>query len=228
MRLIKTISAILGILLALAGVVSVAAGGFALGVHRYQSGSSGYFLTPDQTLGSNGFALTVPDVNEQLTSGWQRWLLSRAEATIRVTGSSRLPAPVFIGVGPTAQVSEYLSGVARDRVTGIDLTGGSVEYEHVDGATVPRVPGDRSFWAAEVAGTGSRTLEWALRDGDWAMVIMNADASAPVAADVQLGARFGVVYPLIAGLAGVGVVLLALGATLVVIGVARRRDITPF
>ncbi len=228
MRLIKMISVILGILLALAGVVSVTAGGFALGVHRHQSGSSGYFLAPGQTLGSKGFALTVPDVNEQLTSGWQRWLLSRAEATIRVTGSSRLPPPVFIGVGPTAQVSEFLSGVARDRVTGIDLIGGLVEYEHVDGVSVPGAPADQRFWVAKVAGSGSRTLEWALRDGDWAVVIMNADGSAPVAADVQLGARFGVVYPLVVGLTLAGVFLLALGAALMVLGASPRRGITPF
>ncbi len=102
MRLIKMISVILGILLALAGVVSVTAGGFALGVHRHQSGSSGYFLAPGQTLGSKGFALTVPDVNEQLTSGWQRWLLSRAEATTASRVLSTTSSGVHRG-GPTVR-----------------------------------------------------------------------------------------------------------------------------
>jgi len=78
------------------------------------------------------------------------------------------------------------------------------------------------------AGSGRRTLEWALRDGDWAVVIMNADGSAPVAADVQLGARFGVVYPLVVGLTLAGVFLLALGAALMVLGASPRRGITPF
>ena len=84
-------------------------------------------------------------------------------------------------------------------------------------------PEEQSFWAAEVAGTGSQTLEWALREGDWAMVIMNGDASAPVAADVRLGARFGIMYPLIVGLAAAGVVLLAIGATLIVFGARPRQ-----
>jgi hypothetical protein len=137
---------------------------------------------------------------------------------MRVTGSSKLPAPIFIGVAPTARVSKYLSGVARDRITSIDLTAGSVHYDHVNGKTVPAPPEKESFWVAKVAGTGSQTLEWALREGDWALVIMNGDASAPVAADVRLGARFGIIYPLVVGLTAAGVVLLAAGATLMVFG----------
>jgi hypothetical protein len=222
MRALKIIWVIVGILLALAGAVSVAAGGFVLGLDRFHSSASGFFTTPSQTVGSNGFALTAPDINGQLVGRWERWALSQAGATMRVTGSSKLPAPVFIGVAPTARVSRYLSGVARDRITSIDLTAGSVNYEHVDGTTLPAPPGEQDFWAAEVSGTGSQTLEWALQEGDWAVVIMNGDASAPVAVDVKLGA-FGIIYPLIGGLTAGGVVLLAIGVTLIVFGSRPRR-----
>ncbi len=223
MRPLKIIMVIFGALFALAGIVSVASGGFVLGVYRFHVAPSGYFTIPSQTVGSNGFALTVPDINGQLVSSWERWVLSRAGATVRMTGISKLPAPVFIGVGPTARVSKYLSDVARDRVTSIDLSAGSVHYEHVNGKTVPGPPEAESFWVAKVAGTGSQTLDWGLRDGNWAVVIMNEDASAPVAADVTLGARFGIVYPLIVGLTVVGLVLLAIGAILVVFGLRPRR-----
>jgi len=232
MRLLKIFSVILGVLLALAGVLSVASGGFVLGLERQHSDPSGFFTTPTQTVGSRGFVLTVPDINGQLVGEWQRWGLSRARATVRVTGSSKLAAPVFIGIGPTAQVSMYVSGVARDRITSIDLQGGSVRYDHVDGTTFPAPPEEQDFWVAKVAGTGSQTLEWALREGDWAVVIMNDDASAPVAVDMRLGARFGIIWPLIVGLSAAGVVLLAIGATLVIIGArpgsrtSRRYDHT--
>ncbi|MCL5736147.1 MAG: hypothetical protein M1274_11260 [Actinobacteria bacterium] len=223
MRPLRTIAVILGVLFALAGVASITAGGFVLGLYRSQSGASGFFMTPSRTVGSNGFALTAPDINGQLGSGWQTWGLSRARATVRVTGSSKLPVPVFIGVGPTSLVSAYLSGVARDRIASIDLTAGSVDYDHVDGSTAPAPPQEQSFWVAKAAGTGSQTLEWALQEGEWALVIMNGDASAPVAADVKLGARFGIVFPLIIGLTAAGVVLLAIGATLMVFGPRPRQ-----
>lgn len=221
MRFFKVALLVLGVVLGLAGIVSVMAGGFVMGIHRHYSDSSGFYVTPTQDVGSNGFALTVPDINGQLTGGWERWGLTHSQATVQVTGSSRLPAPVFMGVGPTAEVSEYVSGVARDRVKGIDLWAGSVEYDHVDGTKLPALPAEQTFWTAKVSGTGVQTLEWALQEGDWAVVIMNGDASAPVVAEVKLGARFGIIKPLMVGLAALGVVLLAFGATLILVG-ARR------
>jgi hypothetical protein len=222
MRLLKIVSVILGVSLALVGVLSVVCGGFLLGVERGHSDPSGFFTTPTLTIGSNGFVLTVPDINGQLAGEWQRWGLSHARATMRVTGSSKLPAPIFIGIGPTAQVSKYVSGVARDRITSIDPRAGSVEYDHVDGTAFPPPPKEQDFWVAKVVGTGSQTLEWALEEGDWAVVIMNGDASAPVAVDMGLGARFGIIKPMIIGFIAGGVVFLAVGIALVVVG-ARRR-----
>jgi hypothetical protein len=223
MRLLKIVAVFFGVLIALAGVTSVASGGFVLSLYRSHVDASGYFMTPVQTVGSNGFALTAPNVNGQLTGRWERWGLSQARATVRIVASSKLPAPVFIGIALTAQVSKYLSGAARDRITGIDLAAGSVQYEHVDGTKLPAPPGDQDFWVAQASGTGGQTLEWALHDGDWTVVVMNGDASAPVAADMRLGARFGIVTPLTAGLIAGGVVLLAIGAALMVVGLRKSR-----
>ncbi|MBN1629518.1 MAG: hypothetical protein JW990_07135 [Thermoleophilia bacterium] len=222
MRPLKIVLLILGVVLALAGALSVASGAFVLSLDSRYSDASGFFTTPTQTIGSNGFALTVPDINGQLAGEWQRWGLSHARATVRVTGSSKLPGAVFVGIGPTAQVSKYVAGIARDRVTSIDLRAGSVEYDHEDGTALPAPPDEQDFWAAKAAGNGRQTLEWTLQEGDWAVVIMNADGSAPVAVDMRLGARFGVIKPLIIGLLVGGVVVLAGGLTLIVVG-ARRR-----
>lgn len=223
MRALKIVAVILGILIALAGAALVTAGGFVLGVYSSQRDPSGFFTTPSQTVGSYGFALSAPDINAQLGPRWEKWIPSRAGATIRITGSSELPAPLFIGIGPTARVSNYLSGVPRDKITSIDLTAGTVQFTHVDGAAFPAAPGKQSLWAAKVQGTGAQTLDWALQTGDWTVVIMNGDASAPVAATMSIGARFDVLEPLIVGLTAGGFVILAVGATLIVLGTRRRR-----
>lgn len=224
MRLFKVVSVILGVLLALMGVLSVASGVLVLVVDRLYSDSSGFFSTATQTVGSNGFVLTAPDINGQLSGRWQNWGLSHARTTVRVTGSTRLPTPVFIGIGSTAQVSKYVSGVPRDRITSIDLRAGLVEYDHVDGTVLPGDPAEQDIWVAEVGGTGIQTLEWELQDGDWALLVMNGDASAPVAVDMKLSARFDIIEPLIIGLMAGGVVVLALGIVLFVLGVRRRHD----
>jgi hypothetical protein len=223
MRPLKIVSVILGIVFALAGAALVTAGGFGLGVLNDQTDASGFFNTPSQTVGSYGFALTAPDINAQLGPRWEKWVPSRARAVVRVKGTSELPAPLFIGIAPTAQVSKYLSGVTRDRITGIDLNAGTFAYNHVDGTNFPSAPGKQSFWAAKVEGTGTQTLEWPLEQGDWALVIMNADGSPPVAATMALGARFGIITPLVIGLVAGGFVVLLIGGTLIALGVRRRR-----
>jgi hypothetical protein len=198
-----------------------------LGVVGSHADPSGYFNTRSQIVGSYGFALTAPNINAQLGPSWEKWVPTRTQATVRITGSSEMPAPLFIGIGPTDKVSTYLSGVTRDRIKSIDLSAGSVQYEHVDGMSLPSAPGKQSFWVAKAQGTGTQTLDFALQKGDWSVVIMNGDASAPVAATLALGAHFGIVRTVVIGLTAAGVVLLAMGATLIVLGARRRRRRMP-
>jgi hypothetical protein len=227
MRPLKITSVILGILFALAGLAFVTSAGFVLGVVGSHADPSGYFNTRSQIVGSYGFALTAPNINAQLGPSWEKWVPTRTQATVRITGSSEMPAPLFIGIGPTDKVSTYLSGVTRDRIKSIDLSAGSVQYEHVDGMSLPSAPGKQSFWVAKAQGTGTQTLDFALQKGDWTVVIMNGDASAPVAATLALGAHFGIVRTVVIGLTAAGVVLLAMGATLIVLGARRRRRRMP-
>jgi hypothetical protein len=228
MRPLKIVSVILGIVFALAGVAFVTSGGFVLGGYNSLDNlrdSSGFFTTPSQTVGSYGFALTAPNINAQLGPRWEKWVPRYAKATVRISGSSEMPAPLFIGIAPTSQVSKYLSGVTRDRIKSIDLSAETIQYDHVDGLTIPGAPGKQSFWVAKVQGTGTQTLEWALEPGDWTVVIMNADASAPLAATMKLGARFGIVNTLVVGLTAAGCVLVAIGAALIALGARRRRRV---
>jgi hypothetical protein len=66
-------------------------------------------------------------------------------------------------------------------------------------------------------GTGSLTLDWKPRPGDWRAVIMNADASRGVTANLQLGARTSMLWWLGAALLALGVVAVAAA------GVLHRR-----
>jgi hypothetical protein len=227
MRLLKIVAIFLGILFALAGLALVTSGGFLLGVYGTHGDTSGYFTSPQQQVGSYGFALTAPNVNATLGSRWQRWVPTWGDITVRVQGNSEMPAPLFIGVGPTARVSKYLSGVPHDKITDIDWVAGSVQYVHVDGRTLPSAPGKQSFWVAKTQGTGLQTLEWKLEPGDWTVTIMNADASAPVAATMSIGAHFGIITRLVIGLVAGGLVLLAIATTLIWLGTRRRPPRRP-
>ena len=65
---------------------------------------------------------------------------------------------------------------------------------------------------ASASGDGDQTLEWTIEPGSWALVVMNADGSPGVTADV----RFGVATPSI--LFPIGLVSLVVGLVAVVAG----------
>ena len=226
MRPLKVVAIILGLVFALAGLAFVTSGGFLLH-YGGQRDQSGFFMSPDKQVGSRGFALTAPDISGSLGPRLERWVPAWGNVTVRIRGYSELPTSLFIGMAPTAGVSVYLSGVDHDKITTIDWRDQSVEYAHVDGTKLPLAPGKQSFWVAKKQGPGLQTLEWKLQPGDWTVVVMNGDGSAPLAATIQVGARLGILRTLVVALIAGGVALLAGGATLIYFGVRRRRQPLP-
>jgi hypothetical protein len=76
------------------------------------------------------------------------------------------------------------------------------------------------LWAASASGVGTQTLTWKVRDGDWSVVLMNADGSRGVAADVDLGAKLSFLLWVAIGLL-IGGVLVTGGSTALVVLAAR-------
>jgi hypothetical protein len=127
---------------------------------------------------------------------------------------------VFIGVARTADVDTYLADVEHDVVTELDNSPLSVQYDAVNGTSVPSRPGVQPFWTASASGTGSQELKWHPRGGEWTAVVMNADGSHGVVAQADFGVRLGWLVPVAIGLAVVGLALVAGGV--VIVAVSRR------
>ena len=102
--------------------------------------------------------------------------------TVRIRSESE--RPVFVGIAREADVAEYLDGVAHAVVTEI---GRKPEYSERRGGAPEGPPADQTFWAASATGAGEQTLEWEPEDGSWNVVVMNADGSRGVAADLSIG-----------------------------------------
>lgn len=64
-----------------------------------------------------------------------------------------------------------------------------------------------SIWAAQASGTPNATLRWAVRDGDWTVLVMNADGSAGVTARADVAASLPALGWLAAEFLGGGAVL---------------------
>ena len=72
---------------------------------------------------------------------------------------------------------------------------------------------NESFWVKSISGTGSLAVAWKPRPGNWRAVVMNADGSRGVTAELQLGARTSLLWWL-AALLGLGIVASAAAAML--------------
>jgi hypothetical protein len=174
--------------------------------------------------------LTTPTsalVSDELDVGTDGpdWLFHDGRlASVRVTATGT--EPVFVGIARTAQVDAYLDGVGHDEITDFELDPFSVTKARHQGAETPAPPADQPIWAESAHGTGAQTIAWPVQQGDWAVVVMNADGSPGVATEVSVGAKVGFVLWLGIGLlAGGG--LLAIGAGALIFVAARTRPRTP-
>lgn len=193
----RTVAVIAGLLLLLLGLGAGALGAVAIAVF----GSEGTYRVEVADVRSDGVALYVR------AFGLEQQVIPEGLLEVSLTASGETGQDVFLGVGPVAQVQSYLSGVPYSAAA--ELSDGAFATNEVPGAGTPPPPGEQSFWVAQASGTAA-TLLWQPSYRADILVIMNSDASAPVAA--KLAAEMGTPQLFPAALAAVG-----LGLALVVL-----------
>lgn len=119
---------------------------------------------------------------------------------------------VFGGVGRKSDVDRYLAGAPIDKVTDMDTDPFTLSNERRSGTAKPKPPATQSFWVAKASGS-TANLDWKVRDGDYRVVVMNADGTRGVATQT----RFEVEIP---HMATIAIVLLIVGLGTIGGGVA--------
>jgi hypothetical protein len=173
---------------------------------------SGYVTTTTATYSTKGYALA----SDSITLHSQGIFVD--EVRIRIT-SSDPSRPLFAGIAATGDVERYLSGVSYTTVDGHDVT------DH-PGTEVPAAPAAALPWASRAQGTGTLMLTWAVRDGDWTVVVMNTDAHPGLSVRAEAGLSALALSWLAGELLGVGLLTGVTAAALIVVPVrlASGRD----
>ena len=180
--------------------------------------ADGFLTSPTYDLETQRHALASGDATLAPHSGdWLPDGLGEVRLTVEPTGGS-----VFVGIGPTSEVDEYLRAVRRDAVDVHGGRSGDITYRSFDGGAPTSVPGDQQFWVASSAGTGSQQVTWDIERGSWTVAVMNTDGSPGIAISAEAGVRLGFLLPLAIGLLVGGIVLASLAAALLVW--ATRRE----
>jgi hypothetical protein len=217
----RVILIVLGSIGVLVGLALLVGGGFLLWADRTQR-EDGYLTTPTERFATPTYALTRTRL--EIDTEGEGWVLNESWfGKIRIRGESSEDKTLFIGIGPQAEVARYLGTVAHANVQDIDFDPFRATYLSVSGDAPQAPPTDQSFWAASASGVGTQTLTWKVREGDWSVVLMNADASRGVAADVDLGAKLSFLLWVAIGLLIGGVLVSGGSAALIVLAARRPR-----
>jgi hypothetical protein len=220
----RVILIVLGSIGVLFGLALVAGGGFLLWADRTQR-EDGYLTTPTERFATPTYALTRTRL--EVDTDGPGWLLNDSWfGKVRIRGESPGAKMLFIGVGPEAAVAKYLGSVAHASVEDIDFDPFRVKYFPIAGGAPEGPPTEQRFWAASASGVGTQTLTWKVREGDWSFVLMNADGSRSVVADVDVGAKLSFLLWVAIGLL-LGGVLVVGGSTALIVLAARRRQPPP-
>jgi hypothetical protein len=197
------------LLLALAGAVALAANALRDG--------DGYFNSPTETFTSSGYAIALKSVD---ISDAPQWALNGGLDSVRVKAHS--DGPLFIGIASADDLDRYLRTTEHDDVSYLNYHPFQVDYDHSDGTAPPTDPTQQTFWVKSTSGVGNVALTWKPRPGNWRALLMNADGSRSVTAELQFGARTSLLWWVGAGLLGAAALAL-LAAAAHYVGTRSKR-----
>jgi hypothetical protein len=184
----------------------------------------GYLSTGKDRYAASTYALASDNLDIDLDGAG--WIMDRHDlGKVRLEVESSAGKPVFVGIARTSDVSDYLRDTSYTEVTDVDYSPFHASYRDRDngGDRRPALPADQDFWAASAHGSGTQTVAWDLQDGDWSIVVMNADGSRGVDTDINAGAKL----PFLATFGwislGGALLLLITAGTLIYLGVRTPR-----
>ena len=209
-------------LLAVASLTLFAAGGVLLWADG-QKDDQGYLNTRASA------SRPVPPRSRPRTSTSTSTGSAPPSATARsaACGSTCGPAgaePVFAGIARTQDVDDYLRGTAHTIVRDVDTDPFRADYRDRPGDRRIAPPAGESIWVASSTGGA---LDWKVRDGDWSVVVMNADGSPGVAATVKAGAKLPILVPAGWTLIGGGALALLIAGGVLYLSARRPAQLRP-
>jgi hypothetical protein len=213
---------------AVAGVLAF--GALALGAGALwadgEKNDRGYLATDSERFAAGTRAMATDNLDVDLDG--VDWLVDSGDfGKVQLEVASEGDEPVFVGIARTEDITSYLRGVDHTLVTDVDADPFEASYQRESGSRRPAAPAEQSFWAASTQGRGTQTLDWRVDDGNWSVVVMNADGSRGVAADVSAGAKLPFLDELGWSALGGGGALLIGALSLIVLGARPPRNRPP-
>ena len=215
----RVVALVLGLLLLVPALGLLAGGGVLLWADQSQRTGDGFLLSPTGDVATDGYALTSDRIDLGTDADWVPVSAALGTTMVRATGSG---PDLFVGIGPSDQVTSYLGDVQRAVLDDLGDDGAVIDREVAGGAPAGP-PGAQPFWTEQTSGAGRQQLTWEPADGDWTVVVMNADGSAGVSADLRVGAELPALTGIAWGVLIGGALLTLVAVTILLLAVRRPR-----
>ena len=210
----RIIGAVVVSLVGLLGFGLLMAGFVLLAVDRTQRDSDDWLTSGSQSLSTSSAALVSEDIQLRFDAP------DAVFGDVQVRATQRSDGELFVGIAERSDVSSYLAAFGHDVVT--EVGGQDATYRRVRGDVAAPAPGDADFWAQSQSGTGEQVLTWTPSEGDWVLVVMNADGAPGVDVSAEVAAELPVLPWVAAGLMTLGLVVL--GGSAVGVYLLLRRS----
>ena len=190
--MIKVLLALLGVTGAIVAAALLIGGGTLLWVDRTMTDSEGFINTKPVELETETYAITTPPAQIEIETPGP--IDAGTLASLRIVVENRDPEKgVFIGVAEATDLESYLSDIAYAEIVELEMEPFEATFVTHLGVAVPQTPSAQAFWTASASGVGPQTLTWDVESGDYALVLMNEDASAGVEVVAVVGTRVPVI-----------------------------------
>lgn len=181
----RVVSLVLGCVLAAIAASLVVPAAALVVADQTARDDDGFLMTPERTFSSQTYAITSEDVEMHVDAPPDLTpdaLLGDTKLTAEAAGGE-----VFLGLGPAADVEAYLQQVEHDTL--IEIREGHPLMRTSAGGAPASTPETEDFWVAQAAGPGRQVITWEPTEGDWAVLVMNADGTRGLDVDLSAGAE---------------------------------------
>lgn len=171
----------------------------------------GYIMSKTRRIDVSSYGVVVEDMDIDIDPVALRWFeRSGGFLSFKVITESNDPTKeIFVGVARVADAYSYIEPLEYHNIENMDFgwdqgTSGTGQLQFIlhpgDAPVAP--PTVHSWWVVHGAASGSQTIVWEPEAGNYYLVLMNADGSRGVDADVKLGVEI----PFFGGLGNILVV----------------------
>lgn len=158
----------------------------------------GYLISDPAEIDVSGYAIVLENMEFDIDPVAWRWLQNRGGfLTFKIVTESNNPTKeVFVGVARKQDVASYLSDMEYQRIMDVNFDEDEFDFTLSDsdlvlhpGAAPSAPPLVHSYWVVHGSDTESQEIIWEPQAGNYYVVIMNADGSEGIEADIQIGAK---------------------------------------